>query len=96
MALESGKGVSKAMLIKFLQTHMKRLFPQVNVREWTGLRAGVSGEVIQKLGNWVSDIYKGYIDHSVVDVYGAQTLMAQRCTSNHMVDVWASNLLHIC
>ena len=87
-ALESGKGVSKAMLIKFLQTHMKRLFPQVNVREWTGislrkggatsaLRAGVSGEVIQKLGNWVSDIYKGYIDHSVIDVCNAQALMVK-------------------
>ena len=53
-ALSSGKAVSKAMLILFLQTHMKRLFPKVSQREWTGislrkggatsaLRAGVSG-----------------------------------------------------
>ena len=83
-ALGSGKAVSKFMLV--LQIHMRRLFPQVSQSEWTGslrggatyaLRAGVSGEVIQKLGNWVSDIYKGYIDHSVVDVYGAQSLMAR-------------------
>jgi hypothetical protein len=84
-ALGSGKAVSKFMLVRFLQVHMRR---QVSQGEWTGislrkggatsaLRAGVSREVIQKLGNWVSDIYKGYIDHSVVDVYGAQSLMAR-------------------
>jgi len=85
-ALSSGKAVSKDMLIKFLQAQMAILFPRVSKHEWTGislrkggatsaLRAGVSGEVIQKLGNWSSDIYKGYIDHSVVDVQTAQRLM---------------------
>ena len=87
-ALASGKAVSKFMLVKFLQAQMRYLFPHIEQREWTGislrkggatsaLRAGVTGEVIQRLGNWVSDIYKGYIDHSVIDVYHAQNLMAK-------------------
>lgn len=85
-ALDSGKPISRSMLVQFLQTHMKRLFPKIDSREWSGislrkggatsaLRAGVPGVVIQKMGNWVSDIYKGYIDHSLIDVSGAQRLM---------------------
>lgn len=87
-ALKTGKPVSKFMLIKFLQSNMGRLFPQVDIREWSGislrkggattaLRAGVAGEVIQKMGHWTSDIYKGYIDHHFIDVASAQTLMAK-------------------
>jgi hypothetical protein len=53
-ALGSGKAVSKFMLVRFLQIHMRRLFPQVSQSEWTGC-----------------------IDHSVVDVYGVQSLMAR-------------------
>jgi integrase len=86
-ALASGKPVTKHMLVKFLQANMRLLFPKIDPREWTGislrkggatsaLRVGVAGEVIQKMGNWTSNIYRGYIDHSLVDVAGAQNLMA--------------------
>jgi hypothetical protein len=36
------------------------------------MRAGVHSEVIQKMGGWKSDAYRGYIDHAQVDVTNAQ------------------------
>jgi len=91
-ALESGKAVSKAMLVKFLQAQITRIFPGSNPKEWTGIslrkggatsaiRAGVAGEVVQKLGNWKSAVYKGYIDCSIVDIAEAQGRMATMYTT---------------
>jgi hypothetical protein len=87
--LSSGKIVNRYMLVTFLQTNMLKVFPGCNVREWTGislrkggatsaLRAGIPGEVIQKMGNWKSDIYKSYVQHDRTDVANAQTKMATR------------------
>lgn len=85
--LKNGKAVTKYLLVKFLQQHMVKMFPTTSPKEWSGislrkggatsaLRAGISGEVIQKMGNWRSTAYKSYIDHSMIDVSTAQRQMA--------------------
>eukprot|EP00456_Euglypha_rotunda_P039557 TRINITY_DN3047_c1_g1_i6.p1 TRINITY_DN3047_c1_g1~~TRINITY_DN3047_c1_g1_i6.p1 ORF type:complete len:226 (+),score=5.96 TRINITY_DN3047_c1_g1_i6:213-890(+) len=90
--LNSGKLISKHLLVSFLQRQMLKLFPKVDSREWSGislrkggatsaLRAGVSGVIIQRMGNWKSDVYKGYVDHAFIDVAGAQNLMANTMSS---------------
>lgn len=90
-ALSSGRAVSKFMLVKFLKTHLARVYPGINPKEWSGislrkggatsaLRAGVAEDIIQKLGNWKSDAYKNYIDCSEVDVETAQSKMAAMFT----------------
>lgn len=88
-ALSSGNTVSRYMLVKFLQSNMAKVFPGCNVREWTGislrkggatsaLRAGIPGVVIQRMGNWKTDIYKSYVEHDFPDVTNAQAKMATR------------------
>lgn len=84
---KDGKAITRSMFVKFLQTSLKDLFPNINIKEWTGIslrkggatsamRAGISGEVIQKLGGWSTDVYKGYLDHSLIDVSMAQQKLA--------------------
>jgi integrase len=86
-ALNNGNPVTRNLLVSFLQREMKRLFPKIDAKEWNGislrkggatsaLRAGIAGEIIQVMGNWKSDAYKSYIDHSFQDVMTAQNLMA--------------------
>lgn len=90
--LKNGKPVSKYLLIKFLRDKMALVFKNVDPREWSGislrkggatsaLRAGISGEVIQKMGNWRSNCYKSYIHHDVVDISRAQRQMATMPTT---------------
>ena len=66
---------------------MVLIFKDIDPREFSGislrkggatsaLRAGVSGEIIQKMGNWKSGVYKGYIDHNIIDISRAQRNMA--------------------
>jgi hypothetical protein len=87
--LTCGRAVTRPMFVKFLQSKLKILFPNIDAREWNGvslrkggatsaMRAGVSGEVIQCLGGWSSDVYKTYIDHSSTDVVKAQQQIAQQ------------------
>jgi hypothetical protein len=87
----SGKAITRPMFVKFLQGKLKIIYPNIDVREWNGIslrkggatsamRAGVSGEIIQKLGNWSTDIYKTYIDHSLADVETAQQQIANATT----------------
>lgn len=89
--LRNGKPVTKYLLIKFLREKMSLIFKDVDPREWSGislrkggatsaLRAGISGEIIQKMGNWKSDVYKRYIDHNLVDISLAQQRMATMST----------------
>lgn len=85
--LANGKAVSKFLLVKFLRQKMATTFPAIDSSEWSGislrkggatsaLRAGISGEIIQKMGNWRSEVYKCYIDYSLNDFSLAQQRMA--------------------
>jgi hypothetical protein len=89
-ALKNGRPVSRVMLVGFLQARMKLLLPKIPANEWISLRkggatsairAGVPGEIIEKLGHWRSDIYKLYISHDGSDVRSAQLKMSRLATS---------------
>jgi len=36
-ALKNGKPVDRIMLVKFLQLHLKSIFPQIDSNEWSGI-----------------------------------------------------------
>lgn len=89
--LKSGKVVSRYLLVKFLKLRMREIAPNIDSNEWSGIslrkggatsamRAGIPGEIVQKLGNWKSSIYKSYIDHAEFDVSKAQNKMAMMLT----------------
>lgn len=82
-SLESGKPVTRAILVKFMQTKLKVVFPNVNITEWNGISlrkggatsamlAGVPGEMIKCLGNWRSAVYERYIQYEDIDIINAQ------------------------
>jgi hypothetical protein len=86
-ALRNGRPVTRYLFVKWLKTTLQHVFPQIPAEEWNGisirkggatsaLRAGVAGEVIQRLGNWTSEAYKTYIDHAPVDIIAAQLKMS--------------------
>jgi integrase len=86
-ALRNGKAVTRPLFVHWLKASLRKAFPLIPSNEWNGIsirkggatsavRAGVSGEVVQKLGNWKSDAYKSYVDHSPVDIVNAQNKMA--------------------
>ena len=86
-ALKNGKAVTRYLFVKWLQDKLSQCFPDIDKKEWSGIslrkggatsaiRAGVQGEVVQKLGNWASDAYKTYVDHTEIDVHSAQGKMA--------------------
>lgn len=90
--LKNGKPVSRYLLVKFLRDKMALVAKDIDPREWSGislrkggatsaLRAGISGETIQSMGNWRSSVYKGYIDHGVIDISNAQCKMAKMSTT---------------
>jgi hypothetical protein len=71
LRIEEWYPVSRVMLVTFLQDKMKLIFPQIPSKEWSGislrkggatsaLRAGIQGEVIEKLGHWKSDVQNGF------------------------------------
>jgi integrase len=92
--LADGRPVSRYLLVKFLRQKMINIFKDIDINEWSGislrkggatsaLRAGVAGEVIQRMGNWRSDVYKTYIDHTITDVATAQLRIATMHTATH-------------
>lgn len=81
--LESGKPVTRAILVKFMQTKLKVVFPKVDINEWNGIslrkggatsamRGGVPGEMVKCLGNWKSAVYERYIQYDDNDIISAQ------------------------
>jgi hypothetical protein len=93
-ATADGKAITRPMFVKFLQEKLFMIFPNININEWNGIslrkggatsamRAGVRGEIIQTLGGWTTDIYKGYLDHSLVDVSKAQQQIAATTMLQH-------------
>jgi integrase len=90
-ALDNGKPISRTMLVAFMQQRLKILFPNIPIKEWSGIslrkggatsamRAGVHSEIIQNMGGWKSDAYKGYIDTTQADVTQAQIQVALSTT----------------
>ena len=86
-ALKNGKPVTKEILVKFLRTNMNKHFPNIGDGDWSGIslrkggatsaiRSGVADVVVQKLGNWLGESFKGYVDHTLEDVSIAQAKMA--------------------
>lgn len=78
-----GKPVTRAMLVRFLQSKMKIILPDVSIKAWNGIslrkggatsamRAGVPSEVIQQLGHWKSNVYMRYISVDTDDIIKAQ------------------------
>lgn len=91
-ALKSGKPVTRAMLVAFLQNTLGALYPHIPKREWSGislrkggatsaLKGGVAGETIEYLGHWKSTVYKKYISHDIYDIKAAQRRMAAVITT---------------
>lgn len=81
--LESGKPVTRAILVHFMQTKLKMVFPKIEIKEWNGISlrkggatsamlAGVPGEMIKCLGNWKSAVYERYIQYEDTDIISAQ------------------------
>lgn len=82
-----GLPITRQLLVKFLQDKMSKICPDVPVKAWNGIslrkggatsamRAGVSGEVIQKLGNWKSSVYVQYLTAAEKDIIKAQDMFA--------------------
>lgn len=82
-ATKNGRPVTRVMLVNFLQSKMKTILPDVDVKAWNGIslrkggatsamRAGVPGEVIQQLGHWKSSVYMRYISVDTDDIIKAQ------------------------
>lgn len=80
---QKGRRVTRSMFVAFLRKKLSIVFPSVNPQEWNGaslrkggatsaMKAGVQGEIIEKLGHWESDTYKRYIHCSVQDITKAQ------------------------
>lgn len=87
-ALPDGRPVTRPMLINYLQEQMARVYPKIPAGEWSGIslrkggatsamRAGLTGDVIEFLGHWKSDVYKRYISHDLTDVLAAQRKMCR-------------------
>jgi len=66
---------------------MKKAFPHIPSSDWNGIslrkggatsaiRAGVADVTVQKMGQWRSDVYRSYVNHTNVDVTNAQQKMA--------------------
>lgn len=82
-----GIPVTRQMIVKFLQSKMPKICPDVAPTAWNGIslrkggatsaiRKGVPGEVIQKLGNWKSGVYTRYLAANVQDIIQAQNKFA--------------------
>lgn len=87
-ATKSSIPVTRIMIVKFLQDNMPKICPGVDKKAWNGIslrkggatsaiRAGVPGEIIQKLGSWKSLVYTRYIVAEEKDVIRAQAAFAQ-------------------
>lgn len=81
--LKSGKPIDRTLLVNFLRDKLIIIFPHIPKEEWNGIslrkggattavRAGVAGEIIEKMGHWKSDVYKVYIDCAASDIINAQ------------------------
>jgi len=79
--------VDRNLLVNFLRSSLHNLFPDIDIKEWSGIslrkggatsavRTGVHPETIEKLGNWKSNAYKSYIDNSQKAIAQAQLKMA--------------------
>lgn len=83
-----GKPITRHMLVNFIKTTMKRIYPHIPESDWNGIslrkggatsamRVGINQNTIQQLGNWKSNIYKSYIDSSTTEIARAQLQMAE-------------------
>lgn len=81
--LKSGKPIDRTTLVGYLRDKLGAIFPHIPKEEWNGIslrkggatsavRAGVSGEIIEKMGHWKSEVYKVYVDCAPFDIITAQ------------------------
>lgn len=78
-----GIPITRDILVAFMQGKLKFLYPKIPSKEWNGIslrkggatsamKAGVTGEVIKKLGNWKSTEYLRYVTVDDEDIIKAQ------------------------
>jgi integrase len=67
----NGKPINRQMVINFIRKKMKKIYPNIPSKEWNGIslrkggatsamRAGISSDTIQQLGNWRSELQSLY------------------------------------
>ena len=83
-----GQHVSRTRLVAFMREGLSKAFPNIPATDWSGIslrrggatsaaRAGIPGEIIERLGHWRSNVYKRYLDFDDNDPQAAQLAMTK-------------------
>ena len=70
---KQGQHISRTRLVTFMREGLSKAFPNIPATDWSGIslrrggatsaaRAGIPGEIIERLGHWRSNVYKRYLE----------------------------------
>ena len=85
---KQGQHISRTRLVTFMREGLSKAFPNIPATDWSGIslrrggatsaaRAGIPGEIIERLGHWRSNVYKRYLDFDDNDTKAAQLAMTK-------------------
>ena len=85
---KQGQHVSRTRLVAFMREGLSKAFPNIPATDWSGIslrrggatseaRAGIPGEIIERLGHWRSSVYKRYLDFNDNGTKAAQLAMTK-------------------